>query len=167
MTEKEIMQRALELARQAEREGEVPVGAVIVREGRILSEGRNTREQTHSALGHAELEAIRAACLRLGRWRLDDCEIYVTLEPCPMCAGAILNARLRRVVYGAFDNKMGACGGRVNLFKCGFDAHPLVECGFMEEECAAVMREFFRKIRGPGKNRPECEKKEIDDNGRK
>lgn len=150
MTERELMQRALELARQARDEGEVPVGAVIARNGEIIAEGRNDRERTQSALGHAEIRAIEEASRRLGRWRLNDCDIYVTLEPCPMCAGAIINARLGRLIYGAFDNTMGACGGRVNLFKCGFNHHPVVECGFLEEECAAVMREFFQKIRDAG-----------------
>ncbi|HIR52447.1 MAG TPA: nucleoside deaminase [Candidatus Onthovicinus excrementipullorum] len=162
MTEQELMRRALELARQAQAEGEIPVGAVIARNGKIIAEGRNDRERAHSALGHAEIRAIDAACRRLGRWRLNDCELYVTLEPCPMCAGAIINARIGRLIYGAFDNKMGACGGRVHLFKCGFNHTPQIECGFMEEECAAVMREFFKKIRDTGADVPVVEKKEID-----
>ncbi len=162
MTEQELMRRALELARQAQAEGEIPVGAVIARNGEIVAEGRNDRERAHSALGHAEIRAIDAACRRLGRWRLNDCELYVTLEPCPMCAGAIINARIGRLIYGAFDNKMGACGGRVHLFKCGFNHTPQIECGFMEEECAAVMREFFKKIRDTGADVPVVEKKEID-----
>ncbi len=162
MTEQELMRRALELARQAQAEGEIPVGAVIARNGEIVAEGRNDRERAHSALGHAEIRAIDTACRRLGRWRLNDCELYVTLEPCPMCAGAIINARIGRLIYGAFDNKMGACGGRVHLFKCGFNHTPQIECGFMEEECAAVMREFFKKIRDTGADVPVVEKKEID-----
>jgi len=162
VTEQELMRRALELARQAQAEGEIPVGAVIARNGEIVAEGRNDRERAHSALGHAEIRAIDAACRRLGRWRLNDCELYVTLEPCPMCAGAIINARIGRLIYGAFDNKMGACGGRVHLFKCGFNHTPQIECGFMEEECAAVMREFFKKIRDTGADVPVVEKKEID-----
>ena len=162
MTGQELMRRALELARQAQAEGEIPVGAVIARNGEIVAEGRNDRERAHSALGHAEIRAIDAACRRLGRWRLNDCELYVTLEPCPMCAGAIINARIGRLIYGAFDNKMGACGGRVHLFKCGFNHTPQIECGFMEEECAAVMREFFKKIRDTGADVPVVEKKEID-----
>lgn len=166
VTDQQAMRRALELARQAEAEGEVPVGAVIVRQGRILAEGRNTRERARDALGHAEIEAIRSACRQLERWRLDDCELYVTLEPCPMCAGAIINARLRRLCYGAFDNRMGACGGKVNLFQCGLDSRPQVECGLLEEECSALMREFFRKIRTPGREAPLCEKKEIENHGR-
>ena len=162
MTEQELMRRALELARQAQAEGEIPVGAVIARNGEIVAEGRNDRERAHSALGHAEIRAIDTACRRLGRWRLNDCELYVTREPCPMCAGAIINARIGRLIYGAFDNKMGACGGRVHLFKCGFNHTPQIECGFMEEECAAVMREFFKKIRDTGADVPVVEKKEID-----
>ena len=162
MTEQELMRRALELARQAQAEGEIPVGAVIARNGEIVAEGRNDRERAHSALGHAEIRAIDAACRRLGRWRLNDCGLYVTLGPCPMCAGAIINARIGRLIYGAFDNKMGACGGRVHLFKCGFNHTPQIECGFMEEECAAVMREFFKKIRDTGADVPVVEKKEID-----
>ena len=110
MTEQELMRRALELARQAQAEGEIPVGAVIARNGEIVAEGRNDRERAHSALGHAEIRAIDAACRRLGRWRLNDCELYVTLEPCPMCAGAVLNSRIEHVWYGTDDPKSGCAG---------------------------------------------------------
>ena len=111
-----FMQQALVLAEQAAALGEVPVGAVIVRDGQVIASGFNRRETGHSATAHAELSAIEEACRMLGRWRLSDCTLYVTLEPCPMCAGAIINSRLKRVVYGAKDEKAGACGSVVDLF---------------------------------------------------
>ena len=118
------MRTALEAAREAARLGEIPVGACIVRDGEILSVGYNTRESERDPLGHAEINAIRQACQRLGSWRLDGCVLYVTLEPCPMCAGAILNARIRRVWYGARDEAFGACGGVTNLFMESFPNRP-------------------------------------------
>lgn len=146
-SDKRFMRRALELAQEAAEEGEVPVGAVIVRDGTVIAEGRNRRETDRQALAHAELEAIYGACRALGGWRLSGCTLYVTLEPCPMCAGAIINARLDRVVYGAADPKAGACGSLTDLFQIPFNHQPLCEGGVMEEEAAGALREFFRSLR--------------------
>ncbi len=142
-----FMREALRLAEEAAKEGEVPVGAVIVRNGEIVSEGRNRRETGKTALGHAELEAIGKACTLLGGWRLWQCTLYVTLEPCPMCAGAIINARIPRVVYGARDPKAGSCGSVVDLFSLPYNHKPEVVSGVLEAECAAMLTEFFRKLR--------------------
>ena len=144
---REPMLRALELAREAGDEGEVPVGAVVVYQGKIISEGRNRRERDKNALCHAELEAIDGACRALGGWRLWQCELYVTLEPCPMCAGAIINARIPRVVFGASDPKAGSCGSVTNLFAMPYNHHPQVFSGFLEEEAAGLLRDFFRRLR--------------------
>ncbi|MCL2495258.1 MAG: nucleoside deaminase [Oscillospiraceae bacterium] len=141
------MRRALALASEAALDGEVPVGAVVVRRGEIVGEGRNRRERGKCALLHAELEAIAAACARLGGWRLWECALYVTLEPCPMCAGAIVNARIPHVVYGAQDPKAGCCGSVTDLFALPFNHRPQVTGGCLEKECAAVLREFFKKLR--------------------
>ena len=147
-TEQErYMEQALALAREAAAAGEVPVGCVIVRDGQVVGRGRNRREEGRSALAHAELEAISQACRALGGWRLWECTLYVTLEPCPMCAGAILNARIRRVWYGARDEAMGACGGVTNLFMEAFPNRPALVGGVLEEECARVLRDFFRGLR--------------------
>ena len=143
-----FMREALRLAEEAAKEGEVPVGAVIVRNGEIVSGGRNRRETGKTALGHAELEAIGKACALLGGWRLWQCTLYVTLEPCPMCAGAIINARIPRVVYGARDPKAGSCGSVVDLFSLPYNHKPEVVSGVLEAECAALLTEFFRKLRG-------------------
>lgn len=142
-----FMREALRLAEEAAKEGEVPVGAVIVRNGEIVSEGRNRRETGKTALGHAELEAVGKACTLLGGWRLWQCTLYVTLEPCPMCAGAIINARIPRVVYGARDPKAGSCGSVVDLFSLPYNHKPEVVSGVLEAECAAMLTEFFRKLR--------------------
>mgnify|MGYP002512759089 CR=1 FL=1 len=142
-----FMDRALELAREAAAAGEVPVGCVIVRRGEIVGRGRNRRETAKTALGHAEIEAIADACKNLGGWRLWECTLYVTLEPCPMCAGAIINARIPRVVYGAKDLKAGSCGSVCSLFDMAYNHHPKVERGLMEEECAGVLKEFFQQLR--------------------
>ncbi len=142
-----FMRQALALAREAAEDREVPVGAVIVREGRVLATGRNRREVGRQALAHAEIEAIAQACEALGGWRLSGCTLYVTLEPCPMCAGAIINARLDRVVYGAPDAKAGSCGSVVDLFALPYNHQPAVTRGVLEEECAAVLRAFFRSLR--------------------
>ncbi len=147
MEDRGFMLEALELAKQAAAEGEVPVGCVITRNGEIVGRGRNRREQGKSALCHAELDAIGEACARLGGWRLWECTLYVTLEPCPMCAGAIINARIPRVVYGARDAKAGSCGSVCNLFDMAYNHHPAVEKGLMEEECAAILKEFFQTLR--------------------
>ena len=141
------MDAALDLARQAAEEGEVPVGCVIVRGDQIVGRGRNRREKDKTALGHAEIEAISEACRNLGGWRLWECTLYVTLEPCPMCAGAIVNARIPRVVYGASDSKSGACGSVCNLFSMEFNHHPQVEAGVREEECAQLLKDFFQDLR--------------------
>ena len=154
------MEQALALARQAAREGEVPVGCVIVRKGEIVGRGRNRRETDKSALAHAELEAIAQANQALGGWRLWDCTLYVTLEPCPMCAGAILNARIPRVVYGARDEKYGACRSVCSLFDMNFNHHPTVEGGVLEQEAAGLMQDFFRQLRLQLKTRPKWKKPE-------
>ncbi len=141
------MGRALAQAKKAAAEGEVPVGAVIVRDGRIVSWGRNRRELGKSALLHAELVAIRRACKRLGGWRLFGCTLYVTLEPCPMCAGAIINSRIDRVVVGAMDPKAGACGSVTNLFELPFNHKPELITGLLAGECASLLTDFFRGLR--------------------
>ena len=152
------MEKALELARQAAEEGEVPVGCVIVRNGKIVAEGRNCRETGKSALGHAEIQAIDAACKALGGWRLWDCTLYVTLEPCPMCAGAIINARIPRVVFGARDEKFGACGSVCDLLAMDFNHKPQVTAGVMEEQSKALMEAFFRELRSKLQDRPKWKK---------
>ena len=153
-----FMDQALELAKEAAAEGEVPVGCVIVRKGEIVGRGRNRRERAKTALGHAEIEAIAEANRNLGGWRLWECTLYVTLEPCPMCAGAIVNARIPRVVYGASDSKCGACGSVCDLFNMDFNHHPTVEKGIREEEAAALMTEFFQNLRVTLRARPKWRK---------
>ena len=161
-----FMQAALSLAREAGADGEVPVGCIIVRGDKIVGRGRNRREKDKTALGHAEIEAIADACRNLGGWRLWDCTLYVTLEPCPMCAGAIINARIPRVVFGATDDKCGACGSVCDLFQMDFNHHPQVEKGLLEEESRALLEEFFKELRLQLRERPtwkkpgnsECEK---------
>ncbi len=147
MEDKDYMLEALALAREAGSEGEVPVGCVVVRKGVIVGRGRNRREKGKTALAHAEIEAIGQACETLGGWRLWECTLYVTLEPCPMCAGAIINARIPRVVFGASDPKCGACGSVCDLFSMAFNHHPQVERGLLEEEAAGVLRDFFKTLR--------------------
>lgn len=146
--EEQFMREALALAREAAAAGEVPVGCVIVRNGAVVGRGRNRREARQSALSHAETEAIAEANARLGTWRLEDCELYVTLEPCPMCAGAILNARIRRVWFGARDEAFGACGGVMNLFMEDFPHPPALVGGVLEGECQEVLSSFFAGLRG-------------------
>ncbi len=160
MTDEQYMDEALTLAREAAAEGEVPVGCVIVRQGQIVGRGRNRRETQKTALGHGEIEAIADACRNLGGWRLWDCTLYVTLEPCPMCAGAIINARIPRVVFGAADKKCGACGSVCNLFSMEFNHRPVVETGIREEACAALLQDFFQKLRLELKTRPRWKKPE-------
>lgn len=148
MTEREkYMSAALELAREAAAAGEIPVGCVIVKDGEIIGRGRNRREEERSALAHAEVEAIAEACKALGDWRLDDCALFVTLEPCPMCTGAIINARVGEVVYGAKEENTGSCGSIINLFEENYGHKPRVYGSVLKEECAAVMRDFFEKLR--------------------
>lgn len=143
------MESAIELARLASAEGEVPVGAVIVRKstGEIVGEGRNMRETGKNALAHAEIMAIDIACKRLGGWRLPDCAIYVTLEPCPMCCGAIINARIDDVIFGAYDRKSGSAVSVQTMFELPYNHRPTVTGGVMEEECAALLSDFFRELR--------------------
>ena len=141
------MRQALDLAREAAARGEVPVGCVIVQGDRVVGRGRNRREEKQHTQSHAEMEAIRQANEALGSWRLDECTLYVTLEPCPMCAGAILNARIPRVYYGARDREMGACGGVLNLFMEDFPQRPALVGGILAEECREVLSEFFRRLR--------------------
>ena len=147
MNSDKFMLEAINEAEQAANEGEVPVGAVIVQNGEIIARARNNREATADATGHAELLAIREACRVLGGWHLESCEIYVTLEPCPMCMGAIINSRLGKVVYGAKDAKAGACGSVIDLRSYPLNHKPQVESGFMKEECAALLTEFFKMKR--------------------
>ena len=154
MTDYEFMGEALALAREAAAEGEVPVGCVIVRGDEIVGRGRNHRERDKSALAHAEIEAIGEACKTLGGWRLWECTLYVTLEPCAMCAGAILSARIPRVVYGASDKKFGAVRSVCSLFDQNFNHHPTVEAGIREEEAAGLLTEFFRNLRIELRTRP-------------
>ena len=141
------MRQALALAREAAECGEVPVGCVIVRDGQVIGRGRNRREEKQHTGSHAEMEAICQANEALGTWRLDDCTLYVTLEPCPMCAGAIINSRSKRVVYGAADTKAGCCGSVADLFAMPFNHHPAVERGLRAEEAQALLQAFFLQLR--------------------
>ena len=152
------MRQALELAKEAFAEGEVPVGCVIVRKGEVVGRGRNRRETAKTALGHAEIEAIADACKNLGGWRLWECTMYVTLEPCPMCAGAIINARIPLVVWGGDDKKGGACGSVCDLFSMDFNHHPQVVRGVLEEESTQLLTEFFEKLRIELRSRPKWKK---------
>lgn len=148
MTEQEkYMKAALRLARKAADEGEVPVGAVVVCEGKIVGRGRNRRETKKNALHHAEIEAIGKACKKLGGWRLHKCDLYVTLEPCPMCAGAAVNAHVERIVYGAEDEVMGACGTAVSVIRLPRAFRPALYKGLLGEECGALLRRFFAERR--------------------
>ena len=147
MDHEAYMSQALELAREAASGGDVPVGCVIVRDGEVIGRGRNRREADNRATAHAEVEAIRDACARLGSWRLHRCVLYVTLEPCPMCAGAIVNARVEEVRYGVKDEKAGCCGSVLNLFEERFNHRPRVYQGPLKRECEAVLQEFFQKLR--------------------
>ena len=142
------MKEALALARQAAAEGDVPVGCVIVRDGEIIGRGRNRREERGDATAHAELEAIREACGRVGSWRLSGCTLYVTLEPCPMCAGGIINARIDTVRYGAREEKSGCCASVLNLFEERFNHRPRIYQGPLVEECQQLLQEFFEGLRG-------------------
>ena len=142
-----FMEEALRLAEEAFSAGEVPVGAVVVKDGTVIGRGRNRREEDKSVLGHAEIEAMNAAARALGSWRLDGCTLYVTLEPCPMCAGAAVNAHMERIVFGAEDEVMGACGTVVNAVNLPRAFKPEIYRGLMAEECAALLREFFAEKR--------------------
>ena len=161
MEDRDYMLQALELAKEAAAEGEVPVGCVIVCTGQGVGRGRPRRETGKTALGHAEIEAIHQACQTLGGWRLWECTLYVTLEPCPMCAGAIVNARIPRVVYGASDDKAGSCGSVCDLFSMRYNHHPVVERGILEQECAALLQEFFAQLRVTLRSRPKWKRPEA------
>ena len=142
------MRLALELAQEAGADGEAPVGCVVVDAGgNVIGCGRNRREKTKSALAHAEIEAIDEACKRLDDWRLVDCSLYVTLEPCPMCAGAVIMSRVSRVFYGARDEQTGSCGSIINLFMEPYGYTIQVTGGILADECAALLKEFFDKLR--------------------
>ena len=160
MDDLKFMDEALALAREAAAEGEVPVGCVIVRDGEIVGRGRNRRETGKTALGHAEIEAIYDANRNLNGWRLWECTLYVTLEPCPMCAGAIVNARIPRVVFGASDAKCGACGSVCDLFSMDFNHHPTVTRGVREQETSDLLAEFFRNLRVELRSRPKWKRPE-------
>lgn len=142
-----FMKEALKEANTAFLEGEVPVGAVVVKDGEIIARGHNMREQKQNALSHAETEAINAACEKLGTWRLDGCELYVTLEPCPMCTGAIINARIDTVVFGAFDSAAGCMDSVINLCDYPLGKKPEIYAGICEDECKSLLQEFFKKLR--------------------
>ncbi len=146
--DEELMEKALELAQRAAAIGEIPVGAIVVdKDGNIVGEGYNRREELCSPTAHAEMLAIESAAKKLGRRRLSDCTIYVTLEPCPMCAGAIMNAGLKRLVYGAFDEKNGACASVVTLFDEKFTHIPLVRSRVLEKRCGDILTDFFKELR--------------------
>ncbi|MBQ2828249.1 MAG: tRNA adenosine(34) deaminase TadA [Clostridia bacterium] len=142
-----FMKEALRLAEEAAKEGEVPVGAVAVWDGEIVGRGRNRREKDKNALAHAEIEAINNACKKLGGWRLWKCDLYVTLEPCPMCTGAIINSRIKKLVYGASDNKAGSVGSVVNLFDLPYNHKPEIVKGVCQEECSEILTNFFKNLR--------------------
>lgn len=147
MKHEEYMCEALKLAQLSLDENEVPVGAVIVKNGEIIGRGRNKREQLKNALSHAEIEAINDACVNLNSWRLEDCDMYVTLEPCPMCAGAIINSRINKVYYGAKDEKQGAVSSVISTFDLDFNHRPKVSSGILEDECSKILTDFFKTLR--------------------
>lgn len=153
MMKNAFMEKALELARQSANEGEVPVGAVIVKDNKIIACGRNRRELGKNALYHAEIEAIDNACKALGGWRLWQCEMYVTLEPCPMCAGAIINSRIKAVYYGASDNKAGSFGSVVDFNRLPYNHKPEIYAGIMADEAQNLLTEFFYNLRQNKKSR--------------
>lgn len=148
----EFIEEAIKLAKMSEAEGEVPVGAVVVRNGEIVGRGRNRREYGKNALYHAELEAIDEACKKLKGWRLWQCDLYVTLEPCPMCAGAIINSRIKRVYFGAYDNKAGSFGSVADFNMLPYNHKPEIYGGIMEQECSQLLNDFFKKLRDERKN---------------
>ena len=145
--QEKYMKEALKQAKKAYALGEVPIGCVIVREGQIVGRGRNRREEKQHTSSHAEMEAIAQACQARGTWRLDGCTLYVTLEPCPMCAGAIINARVPAVVYGAKEPNFGSCGSVLNLFEERYGHHPAIYGGVLADDCAAALRAFFGGLR--------------------
>ena len=141
------MMEAISLAKEAGEMGEVPVGAVIVKNGEIIARGKNEREAKQNALSHAEIEAINNACKNTGSWRLEDCEMYVTLEPCPMCAGAIINSRIKTLIFGAYDSKMGSIDSVINLCDLPYNHKVEVYGGIMEDECLDLLKNFFKTLR--------------------
>lgn len=163
MTDFELMGLALEEARKAAALGEVPVGAVVARRGEVVAAAHNTRETEKNALHHAELLAIDAACKKLGGWRLHRCDLYVTLEPCPMCAGALINSRMKTVYYGAPDPKAGSCGSLINLFALPYNHQPALVSGVLEQECADILRNFFRELRKKRKEIRKFEKSRVEE----
>ena len=163
MTDFELMGAALDEARKAAALGEVPVGAVVARNGQIVAAAHNTRETEKNALHHAELLAIDAACKKLGGWRLHRCDLYVTLEPCPMCAGALINSRMKTVYYGAPDPKAGSCGSLINLFALPYNHQPALVSGGLEQECADILRNFFRDLRKKRKEIRKLEKSRVEE----
>lgn len=142
-----FMLEALKIAKECAEKGEVPVGAIIVKDDKIIAYGRNAREFGKNALYHAEIDVINNACKALGGWRLHKCEMFVTLEPCPMCAGAIINSRIFRVVYGASDKKAGSCGSLINLFDVPYNHKPELIKGVLEQECSDILKKFFKNLR--------------------
>lgn len=155
MTDEAYMQIALELARQAYEINEVPVGAIVVKKstGKIIGKGYNRREIDKNPLAHAEIAAIKQAAETLGGWRLLDCDIYVTLEPCPMCCGAIINSRIERVIFGAFDSKSGSVESIINMFDLPFNHKPKIVSGIMQKECSEILSDFFTELRKRLKNK--------------
>ena len=148
MSHEEYMRQAIELAEQCVPDGDVPVGCVVVApDGTVIGRGRNRREAAGRATAHAEMEAIDQACAARGSWRLEGCALYVTLEPCPMCAGAVINARLGAVRYGAKEDKSGCCGSVLNLFEERFNHRPKLYGGLLEQECREVLERFFQNLR--------------------
>ena len=145
--DEEFMRLAIEQAQLAAQLGEIPVGAVVVKDDQVIGRGYNRREIDSSATAHAEVLAIEDACKHLGTWRLTDCELYVTLEPCPMCAGAIINARIRRVIYGAKDDRAGCCGSIADFFVMPFNHNPLSRSGILADECKTLLLDFFSALR--------------------
>ena len=145
--ENKYMRAAINEALKSRDEGEVPVGAVIVKDGEIIATGRNRRETGKNALYHAELEAIDNACKKLGGWRLENCDLYVTLEPCPMCAGAIINSRIKTVYYGADDDKAGSFGSVADFNRIRYNHKPEILAGIMEKECSELLTDFFKQLR--------------------
>ncbi len=145
--DRKFMKRAITLAKIAFDKGEVPVGAVIVKNGEIIGEGYNMREANQNALSHAEIEAINNACKSINSWRLDGCEMYVTLEPCPMCTGAIINSRIETVIFGAFDKNAGCMDSVINLCDYPFNHKPEIYAGIMEDDCKKILTDFFGQMR--------------------
>ena len=151
--DEKFMRAAINEAKKAALIGEVPIGAVICKGDEVIAAAHNRRETDRNALAHAEIPAIDIACRKLGGWRLHECELFVTLEPCAMCAGAIINARIKRVVFGAFDPKAGSFGSVVNLAELPYNHHPLIAGGILEADCGRLLTDFFAQLR---KNKVSC-----------